>query len=150
MIRTLDGGKTWESMRSGTSIDLAAVRFVNESVGFMTGSGEVIFKTTDGGTTWEPNKIPFESHGSGFAYELGNLGVRDERTYCAADTSTAACTENGGKDWRIHYFYRDKDRRYFSFIGISVTPDSFYFVTRCDPDNDVITTDNLKTWKYVK
>jgi len=65
MIRTRDGGKTWELLKPPTKAELHAVHFVNPSVGYVGGNkkfrnklndevwGSVeILCTRDGGETW--------------------------------------------------------------------------------------------------
>ena len=65
IIRTRDGGKSWELIKSPTTFDLQAVFFVNSQLGFiagrnailnrmtdeLSGSFEVLY-TKDGGETW--------------------------------------------------------------------------------------------------
>lgn len=61
VIRTTDGGKSWfgQQLIPGAQIQLESIHFVNEKVGYVSGpvnsgyaSSSVIFKTTDGGITW--------------------------------------------------------------------------------------------------
>lgn len=51
---TLDSGRTWTSVNSTNFIsDYFAVRFFNDQVGFLTAEYNNIFRTTDGGNTWQ-------------------------------------------------------------------------------------------------
>lgn len=43
---------TWEKVASGTSVDLRAVDFVTENIGFAAGDSGVILKTVNGGEDW--------------------------------------------------------------------------------------------------
>lgn len=51
ILKTTDGGTTWNQLNSGTTKDCESVFFVNENVGWVTDAGWIM-KTTDGGTTW--------------------------------------------------------------------------------------------------
>jgi photosystem II stability/assembly factor-like uncharacterized protein len=104
---TLDGGKTWDRMKSGTKASLRAVCFVNPLQGWVVGRTEspggvgavgVVLSTTDGGLTWaEASTAP-----------LPGLNVvkffDEERGLAAGDGSDANpsglfATADGGKTW---------------------------------------------------
>jgi photosystem II stability/assembly factor-like uncharacterized protein len=108
VLRTTDGGKSWELMKRPTDYDLTAVHFVNARVGFaggtagvrdrisdeVTGSVEILC-TKDGGETWrrcyyhnEPIlvfQIMARSDSNAFAVLAGNQLIR---------------TDNGGDTWQ--------------------------------------------------
>jgi photosystem II stability/assembly factor-like uncharacterized protein len=52
IVRSADGGKTWQQSPSPVSSDLTAVTFVNERAGWAVGHDGVILATRDGGATW--------------------------------------------------------------------------------------------------
>ena len=52
IIKTTDGGTTWNQQTSGVTTGLRNVHFVTSSIGYAVGDQGVILKTTDGGTTW--------------------------------------------------------------------------------------------------
>jgi hypothetical protein len=54
IIRTTDGGISWQGVSSGTSQRFWAVDFGDASVGIAVGVGGTIRRTTDGGATWMP------------------------------------------------------------------------------------------------
>ena len=108
VIRTNDGGRSWELMKRPTEYDLTAVHFVNARVGFaggtrgmkdpisdeVAGSVEILY-TLDGGETWrrfyydnEPIhvfQIMARSESTALAVLAGNQLIR---------------TDNGGETWR--------------------------------------------------
>jgi photosystem II stability/assembly factor-like uncharacterized protein len=52
IVRTTDGGATWERQTSGTKNFLAGVSFVDANTGTAVGVAGTILRT-DGGATWE-------------------------------------------------------------------------------------------------
>ncbi len=48
-IKSIDSGKTWASLTSGTNQDLYAVHFVDSLVGWIAGNGGAVLKTINGG-----------------------------------------------------------------------------------------------------
>lgn len=64
IIRTTDGGSSWDILESGTIHDLWGVSFVDASTGTVVGNFGVILRTTDGGDSWtvqreEPSGVLF-------------------------------------------------------------------------------------------
>ena len=53
IIKTTDGGETWEIQESGTDYWLMNVAFVDEQTGFASGNNSFVIYTTDGGEHWE-------------------------------------------------------------------------------------------------
>lgn len=51
IMKTTDGGKTWENQISGTTASLLSVSFVDKNNGWAGGSNTIL-KTTDGGKSW--------------------------------------------------------------------------------------------------
>jgi photosystem II stability/assembly factor-like uncharacterized protein len=51
ILRTTDGGSTWEPQSSGTSNPLRGVYFINAKVGTVVGDSGTILRTTNGGVT---------------------------------------------------------------------------------------------------
>src|SRR5688572_14605345 len=54
ILLTQDGGKTWQSRPSGTSVTLSGVSFADHQHGFVVGSGGTLLVTSDGGASWKP------------------------------------------------------------------------------------------------
>lgn len=106
--KTSDGGKTWNSQESGTTLNLTTVFFINENIGFATGAytqcpeedcnkSGFFLKTTNGGETWKKELKP----NIAFFYDLNfldeNNGIGILLTM--EDERYAATTEDGGKTW---------------------------------------------------
>ena len=60
MVRTADGGATWQWLETGSNADLSGIVFVDAMHGWASGTGgeypntrDVLLRTTDGGVTWQ-------------------------------------------------------------------------------------------------
>lgn len=49
LIKTVNGGLTWETMNAGTTQSIEDIHFVNAKTGYAVGGSGLIMKTTDGG-----------------------------------------------------------------------------------------------------
>ncbi|MCH8903840.1 MAG: T9SS type A sorting domain-containing protein [Bacteroidetes bacterium] len=52
ILKTTDGGTSWNSLNSGTSDSFWSVHFINASEGYVVGPPGTILKTVDGGLSW--------------------------------------------------------------------------------------------------
>jgi photosystem II stability/assembly factor-like uncharacterized protein len=52
ILRTTNGGVTWENLRSGITDNFLSVFFVNKDSGIVIGTNGIILQTCDGGTSW--------------------------------------------------------------------------------------------------
>jgi len=90
ILRTSDGGATWEFEESGTTAWLEGVAFVNANVGLAVGGG--ILRTTDGGFTWTAQTATF--------LHLRGVSFGDASTATAVgDGGRILRTTDGGITW---------------------------------------------------
>lgn len=54
ILSTVDGGTSWKSESSGTSVNLIDIVFSSPRDGFAAGENGIILRSNDGGTTWKP------------------------------------------------------------------------------------------------
>ena len=100
IIRTLDGGNSWEALPSGVAVDISGLSFVDDQNGWVvganvTGQGPVILHTSDGGDTWERQSAP-----GGFNRALlGVYFLDSQRGWAVGDFGQVAVTSNGGNSW---------------------------------------------------
>jgi photosystem II stability/assembly factor-like uncharacterized protein len=53
LIRTCDGGRTWERLVTGVAADLFSIRFFADGTrGLISGDGMTLLYTVDAGQTW--------------------------------------------------------------------------------------------------
>lgn len=57
MIKTVNGGLTWEVMNTGTTQSVEGICFLNAKTGYAVGGSGLIMKTTDGGDNFNLNVI---------------------------------------------------------------------------------------------
>ena len=53
ILRTYDGGETWQNSILPQSNVVTSIDFINDSVGYSGGEDGAIYKTIDGGLTWD-------------------------------------------------------------------------------------------------
>ena len=100
LIKTIDGGKSWNELNTGVSSSnpiFLDVHFVNNNLGFAVyrdpATGDGAIKTTDGGNKWSPLNINSNMHDKQYVYFADeNLGFisGDSRLYRTID---------GGDNW---------------------------------------------------
>jgi photosystem II stability/assembly factor-like uncharacterized protein len=102
ILRTIDGGESWQTTSIGTEVELRAVQFVNTNHGWAVGTkkiGEmysgVVYRTINGGLNWIEIDVP----GAGW---LTSCSFVDENTGWAADVGGRIFkTINGGTSWQM-------------------------------------------------
>ena len=52
ILKTTNGGGSWQAQASGTSAQLLGVSFIDENTGWAVGTGGTLLVTTTGGSTW--------------------------------------------------------------------------------------------------
>jgi photosystem II stability/assembly factor-like uncharacterized protein len=96
LIRTTDGGRTWEP----ASVDLledqsvGATHFLNEEVGWVSGSSGLLAMTKDGGENWDRINIPTRAF-----LEAVNF-VTEDVGWVAGLSGTLLGTADGGESWQ--------------------------------------------------
>lgn len=93
VMRTNDGGETWQRIVIPSKTELFHVDFNGSSHGWIVGDKGLIVATTDGGDTWRIQQ-------SGTSHALFNVDFRDdENGYAVGEAGTILRTENGGATW---------------------------------------------------
>jgi photosystem II stability/assembly factor-like uncharacterized protein len=94
ILRTMDGGKKWESIKAeAASWSLASVHFIDAKNGWAVGFSGQLLRSRDGGATWEGQKSPVQSWLTSVATDKAN------RIWIAADDHLLVSTD-GGSTWR--------------------------------------------------
>lgn len=95
LLRTTDGGKSWEAHYMGRNELIRRVYFVDAEYGWAVGHRGSIFHSRDGGKTWEVQK------------EVPNTFLRDisftdrNNGWVVGHESTILHTTDGGKSWQL-------------------------------------------------
>ena len=99
IVRTTDGGTTWDSQFSPTGRTLLAVCFVDTSDGWAVGASETVLCTHDSGANWAPQTPPSTGPGSA-PYDLTSVCFADTQHGWAAGTlGMVLVTSDGGSHW---------------------------------------------------
>lgn len=99
ILKTSDGGETWQQKDSGTDLNLGLIQFITPQIGFIGGANGYLIKTEDGGETWVHkiiNGIQFFSGLSFVNEDLVFLSGRDLESNSIIIKST-----DGGDNWEI-------------------------------------------------
>ncbi len=56
LLRTTDGGRSWDSVLNGVP-NLVNIRFFSPTSGLLVGAGSQVYMTTDGGATWNRERL---------------------------------------------------------------------------------------------
>lgn len=93
VMRTVDGGDTWQRLVVPSKLELFHVDFNGSSHGWIVGDNGLVLATTDSGDTWRLQK-------SGTTNALYNVDFRDdEEGYAVGEAGTILRTQNGGASW---------------------------------------------------
>ncbi len=93
MLKTIDGGNSWNEISTGDNAILMALFFINNELGWGVGRGGKIVKTTDGGQTWEIQD-------SGDENRLNDVYFLNEyQGWAVGRFGTIVYTSDGGNNW---------------------------------------------------
>ncbi len=94
IFRSVDGGKSWRAISSGTAQALFSVSFPDAKNGWISGKSGLILHTTDGGITWSKQE-------SGVKKNLLSISFADAIHGCAVgDWGNVIITKDGGTTWQ--------------------------------------------------
>ena len=153
ILRTMDGGKSWERIQVATDADLYRVKFVNENEGWAAG-GRIrmsetnkgmrhdqrggygyIFHTKDGGKTWTCQFGERGRHLFALDFIDANIG------YASGERGFLVKTTDGGANWNILPTTGTLNWLY----GMTFTDKNTGFAVGLN-ETVIKTTDGGKTW----
>ena len=80
VLRTRNGGASWETVPTGSAVRLHDLAFANDNDGFVAGADGTILVTSDGGSTWRTHRIgegtwrAVDARPGGIAVVVGDAG----------------------------------------------------------------------------
>ncbi|MBK9225608.1 MAG: T9SS type A sorting domain-containing protein [Ignavibacteria bacterium] len=98
ILKTTDSGENWVEISNGpwgTGHSYDAVYFINKDTGWVSGTGQLVFKTTNGGKTFDSATV------SGFSYDIYFKNA-NEGLVCG-QTAAMHRTTDGGRSWNPIY-----------------------------------------------
>ncbi len=94
LLRTMDGGRSWDSLTPPVATTLSAIDFMDSLKGCIVGSSGTVFRTTDGGATWGNRPSGTLSQLLDVRFLNGHIGV------AVGVQGTLLLTNDGGLTWR--------------------------------------------------
>ena len=96
LLKTNDGGSSWEQISTNFNNDFYAIFFIDENIGWLVGSNGIILKTIDRGKEWNQQN-------SNTSYSLSDVFFVDENngwiTTGTINDTQVLKTTNGGQTW---------------------------------------------------
>jgi photosystem II stability/assembly factor-like uncharacterized protein len=170
IMRTRDGGKTWQKVESRTHLFIFALSFPDRLHGFLVGDRSLVLSTTDGGETFVKRQLqrlfPPELQEYALPYEepvLYSVDFRDpDHGWVVGELGRIWSTDNGGKSWSegqqslVDQWKRplgpNDDQRFKDFLLPTLFSVSFRDLKNgaaCGLEGwVVVTSDGGKTWTF--
>lgn len=148
LMKTVDGGQTWTSLRSGVQSSLRDVHFSSPDSGYVVGNVGVVIRTVDGGLTWQRHDLA--NNGS----SVNGVYSHSSRRALVTQGDQIFSTADGGQTWTAIYTYNGALPIFtFRFLEF-VTPSLGYAVGGYSGSSGgttqvVKTTDGGATWQLL-
>ncbi|VXB22950.1 MULTISPECIES: YCF48-related protein [Chryseobacterium] len=100
MLKTIDGGQTWTAFGYSTYYkETYGMQFFDDNNGIVVGYGGAVYKTTNGGTSWQWMS-PNSPYSTDTDYNLNSLYFFNNQTgICVGNNGRIIKTQNGGTNW---------------------------------------------------
>lgn len=95
MVRTVDGGTSWNEVNIGTSANMNGVAFADANIGVAVGDSGAVLRSTDKGATWSRIATGNGALLLGIAFADASVGVAVGRTGIIRRTTDAGLTWSG-------------------------------------------------------
>ena len=143
MLKSVDGGVTWETKFDVDFYGLKELFFLDEDHGWVTTDYKIVFKTMDGGETWfETEEWPMNDN------DIRSVYFTDENTgwICGGNMTMIICkTTDGGLTWHTQFEVHPFSH---GLWDIEFIDDEKGFV--CSKDRTLLMTENGgDDWKFI-
>jgi photosystem II stability/assembly factor-like uncharacterized protein len=121
ILKTTDGGATWDSKTPASVENFNAVSFRDSQVGFIVGKNGKVQRTTDGGETWtELSNRTWEGK------EIFSVSAKGNLVYLTGEDGLAFKSIDGGNTWIALNFKTDSRS---NVTGVFIqSPDTVFFI----------------------
>jgi len=126
IMKTTDGGDTWVSQNSGTTVTLYYIQALNENILFVGGGNRTLLSTTDGGNNWNVTTLDFIPESGAFIAKIKAFDTQNIYILAVYSTTTGRIyrTTNGGQNWTLQFSNTTNNLNDFDFaspnIGVAV------------------------------
>lgn len=129
LLRSTDGGATWQDTPTPTRKNLHGVHFFDELHGWAVGAQGAILRTTDGGDSWTLIEAEVDDEFEGripvdvTLFDVAALGKHE--AWAVGDLGVIVHTADGGKNWELirvpeaDYFDEELPDRIFNAIDFT-------------------------------
>lgn len=107
IIKTTDGGRSWNILSPPESIFFYDTFFINEQVGWICGERGKIFYTSNGGDSWEQQSTPTNNG----LYRI--FFTSEVNGWAVGSANTILYTNDGGQNWQ-----QQTSENYVTFAGV--------------------------------
>lgn len=121
ILKTTDGGATWNSKTPASLANFNALSFRDDQVGFVVGKNGKVQRTIDGGETWtEVNHRAWDDK------EIFSVSAKGNLVYLTGEDGLAFKSTDGGNTWIALNFKTDSRS---NVTGVFIqSPDSVFFI----------------------
>jgi photosystem II stability/assembly factor-like uncharacterized protein len=113
IYKTMDGGRTFDKLNSGTDKSIYDISFADEQTGWAVGRRGMILHTSDGGLTWERQQSPRIPVRHIFAVHAVDTNI----AWCIGDWGARYVTHDAGKTWEDVSLLVDETHPSFPYLG---------------------------------
>jgi len=100
IFKTTDGGNSWVATNYPEGTSVQALKFYNENIGLVISQSRIVYRTLDGGVTWESITSPHSGWGEDIEF-----APDDPSRVWMADQSSLFFSSDTGKTWEGQLFY---------------------------------------------
>lgn len=145
ILKTVNGGSTWATVVSGTTLQLNSVHFPSTSTGYVVGANGVIRKTINGGDSWS-------ALSTGATRNLNSIFCPAVNScFAVGDSGTILKTVDGGSSWSFRTIISSASISSVFFLDASTGYAAGTIITGAISTYQHLvlkTTDGGTTWTY--
>jgi photosystem II stability/assembly factor-like uncharacterized protein len=106
IVKSTDAGETWQILASPTPTKIQSVSFLTPQIGYLVGDLNLVYKTTNGGSTWALQSVPYSDVSAFFS-----ISILDENTAFTCGGNQRIMKTGNGSTWtsvnsNLANFYR--------------------------------------------